>query len=66
MKVVRKSPLTGKTNVMNLDVTHEQLVALNNGALIQDVMPQLSNSEREFIISGCHADEFDKMFLEIE
>ncbi|MEY4432355.1 MAG: hypothetical protein RLZZ44_485 [Bacteroidota bacterium] len=35
-----------------LEVEQSQLDDWRNGVLIQDAMPQLSNSERELLISG--------------
>jgi hypothetical protein len=40
-------------------------VALNAwllGAHIQDVMPELSDADRELLISGMHSDCFDSLF----
>lgn len=62
--VQRHSPLTGKLNCLELDVTVEQLADWRQGALIQNVMPQLSKDEREFIVSGLMPGEFEKMWGE--
>ena len=35
---------------------------MSNGKLIQDVMPDLSLAEREFLISGLTPDEFDELY----
>ena len=54
-EVLRKSPLTGKTNWMTLDVTEEQVAEWNNPQrtkLIQDIFPNLTQDEREFIMTG--------------
>lgn len=34
------------------------------GDFIQDVCPELNNSEREFLMSGLTSAEFDDMFVE--
>ena len=52
MLVVRKSILTGIVRTRDLDITEAQFEAWQNGALIQDAMPQLSVSDREFLING--------------
>lgn len=64
MKIVRKSPLTGLISTREIDVTESQIRAWENGELIQDVMPDLSADDREFIISGCTPEDFDKLFPE--
>lgn len=53
MIVARRSPFTGIVHEMEIDVTPEQLAALEApGALIQRVLPHLSADEREFIATG--------------
>lgn len=64
MLVRRCSILTGKVHARELDVTEEQLDAWHNGALIQDVMPHLSNSDREFLINGITEEEWASAFGE--
>ena len=61
MKITRTSPFSGNTNSMELDVTETQLVRWNNGELIQDVFPHLNPDEREFIMTGITAEEWDSM-----
>ena len=62
MKFPRLSPISGKINTMNLDVTTDQFVAWEKGALIQDVFHNLTPKEREFIKTGITPDEWDEMF----
>jgi len=64
MMIDRKSPLTGKVNSKELDVTIDQIDAWVNGELIQDVMPHLSPADREFLMTGMLDDEFDSLFKE--
>lgn len=64
MQIKRISPLTGKENVMDLDVTEEQLAAWRSGALIQNVMPRLKAYEREFLISGLTRADWDSLWEE--
>lgn len=58
MIIVRRSPVTGKMNHREIDITEEQYLSWQNGELIQDVMPHLSDDDREFIISGCTPEDF--------
>ena len=62
MKFPRLSPISGKINVMDLDVTKDQFVAWEKGALIQDAFPNLTPDEREFLKTGITPDEWDVMF----
>ena len=62
MKLYKTSPLTGQRNVMDLDVTEEQIDEWRGGKLIQDVMPHLSPGEREFLISGLTPGDWEKLY----
>jgi hypothetical protein len=60
--VERRSMLSGKYNVMQLDVTEEQLNRHRDGELIQDVFPHLPAEEREFIKTGITPLEWENMY----
>ena len=63
MLVTKKSSLSGKFHSMDLDITDEQLSEYNKGEkLIQDVFPNLSPDEREFLMTGITPKEWDDMF----
>ena len=62
MIVQRRSIITGKVNTMNIDCTEEQLNRHKMGELVQDVFPNLSVEEREFLISGVTPEEWDNAF----
>ncbi len=64
MLVIRKSILTGIVRTRDLDITEAQFEAWQNGALIQDAMPQLSVSDREFLINGVTDAEWRQTFGE--
>ena len=64
MLIKRKSPVTGRTQAMEIAVTDQQNKEWENGALIQEVMSHLSPDEREFIISGCTPEDFTFLFPE--
>jgi hypothetical protein len=58
----RKSMLTGKVNVMSLETTQDKLdlfYGTKNRPLIQDLFPDLSTDEREFIQTGATAEEWE-------
>jgi hypothetical protein len=65
MIIERISILTGKVNTMDLPVTMEQLnLWLYDRKLIQNVMPNLTPTQREFLISGMSEEEQLKFFGE--
>ena len=64
MIITRPSPLTGRTQSLDINITIEQIKAWEQGSLIQDIMPQLTAEEREFIISGCTPEDFNALFPE--
>jgi len=62
MKIKRTSPVSGITRNLDINVTKEQIVRWEAGALIQDVMGHLSASDREYIVTGITDDEWQRMF----
>ena len=62
MLIRRKSPFSGKINLMVIDVTFDQLADWRSGTLIQNAMPHLSADEREFIMTGITAEEWNSTF----
>jgi len=66
MRIERQSVLTGKTHVMDLPVTMHQYLSWREGMLIQDAMPNLSDDEREFIMTGITPEEWDAMLNNID
>ena len=66
MHVKRTSIITGTSHTMDIDVTLEQIVEWERGTLIQNAMPHLSMSEREFIMTGITPEEWDTNLTEKE
>lgn len=70
MKVTKTSQLTGKEHTISIDVTEEQLFRIQNrmntAELIQNIVPNLSMSEREFLMTGITSEEWDNAFGEID
>ena len=62
MKITRTSMFTGIERTLDLDVTYEQLAEWKNGKLIQNAMPNLSTSDREFIMTGVTSEEWAEEF----
>lgn len=61
MLITRTSPFTNKVHSLDIDVTLEDIEAWQAGGLIQDVMPHLTADEREFIMTGITAEEWDSL-----
>ena len=61
MIVRRPNMFTGKVRELELNVTQEQIARWRSGELIQNVFPDLSTDEREFLISGLLPDEWEKV-----
>ena len=64
MLVGKKSQLSGKSHEMEIDVSEKQITLWMEGALIQDVMANLSPDEREFIMTGITPAEWDEAFAQ--
>jgi len=64
--ITRRSPLTGRTSTMRMDISEGALQAWQGGMLIQDAMPNLNADEREFVMTGITPYEWDNMFEEEE
>ena len=62
MIITRVSMVSGKERSMNLPITYEQLELWQNGVTIQNAMPHLTASEREFILTGITDTEWDDAF----
>ena len=63
MLVTRVSVISRKENSMELDITQDQLNRYEFGlGLIQDIFPNLSGEEREFIKTGITPKEWEELF----
>jgi hypothetical protein len=66
MKITKKSTLTGNVSSMELDITIDQIAQWQGGKLIQNVFPNLTPSEREFLMNGITEAEWNEVFGEEE
>lgn len=70
MKIQRKSPHTGQINEMDLPITDSQWAEWNLPAHerrnIQEIFPNLTSDQREFIMTGLTAEDWDAWFREEE
>lgn len=65
MLVTRKSIVSGKVRTKDLPIEKEDLESYERGeGLIQDIFPNLTPDQREFIQTGITEDEWDSLFKE--
>jgi hypothetical protein len=62
MKITKVSMLSKLERSLELDVTAEEIKAWKAGMLIQDAMPRLNTDEREFMMTGITAEEWEKHY----
>lgn len=62
MIIERRSLISGIIRTLDMPVTEEQIKAWENGALIQDAMPNLNTAHREFLLTGITDDEWNEEF----
>ena len=69
IEIERISPLTGNWNKMYVDISQEQIKEWNSPRrerLIQDIFPNLSEDEREFIMTGYSPADWKDMEKAVE
>lgn len=67
MLVTKISMFSGSENTMDLPITEEQLTRWKSEKLlVQDVFPNLTPDQREFLMTGVTPQEWDQMFLSTE
>ena len=64
MRIHKRSSFSGLVHEMDLDITLEQIERYNKGELIQNVFTNLSDNEREFLMTGITPEEWDQVFGE--
>jgi hypothetical protein len=66
MQITKTSQLTGKENTLEIDITPDILDLVENrrdlGLKIQNIVPELSNGHREFLMTGITPDEWSRYF----
>jgi len=58
----RKSPLTGKVNIMEIKMNPNDYLSWKNGEVIQNALPYLSANEREFIKTGITPNDWEQLY----
>jgi hypothetical protein len=68
MLITKVSQLSGKLNSRYINLTIEEhndyLKRSRGGELTQDILPQLSANDREFLMTGITPEEWDELFPE--
>jgi hypothetical protein len=62
MEITRKSEASGIVRTRDLGITQEQYDLYLNGVKVQDAFPHLSADDREFIMTGITAEEWNELF----
>lgn len=66
MLITKTSIMSGLTRTRDIPVTKDQLYAWSQGQLIQDVMPDVSSEDREFLMTGITPEEWNALTEEDE
>lgn len=66
MQVTRRSMVSGQEHTLDLPVTPEQMALYEAGWLAQDVFPDLTPAQREFLISGTTPEEWQEFIADPE
>ena len=70
MKITKKSSLSGVEHTLDIDITEEQFQRVEmrffTKEKIQDILPNVSLGEREFLMTGITQEEWDNTFNYIE
>ena len=63
MIITRLSPVSGKEQSLDLDVTEEQMEIFRSGeSYIQTIFPNLTPEERDFILMGITPSESESIY----
>jgi hypothetical protein len=70
MKITKKSSLSGVEHTIDIDITEEQFQRVEmrffTKELIQNIIPNVSLGEREFLKTGITQEEWDETFSTLE
>jgi hypothetical protein len=66
MLIIRKSSISGNMNTMDIPISEDHLRLWQSGQMIQDVMPNITADQREFILSGITPEEWDEAFKDFD
>jgi len=61
MKITRRSGFSNIVRTKEINITEKELKRWHRGEHIQNVVPHLSADDREFIMTGITAEEWDTL-----
>lgn len=68
MLIMKKSSISGDYHSVDLDITQDQLDRIENRfntkELIQNIVPNLTPGEREFLMTGITEQEWNQLYNE--
>jgi len=70
MKITKQSSLSGVEHTLDIDITEEEFQRVKmrffTKELVQDIVPNISRGEREFLMTGITQEEWDNTFSTLE
>lgn len=69
MLITKQSMMSGKYNSMEIPITMTQFHLINQQGrrtLIQEIVPNLTSDQREFLMTGATPEEWDNLMMEDE
>ena len=70
MKITKQSSLSGVEHTIDIDITEEEFQRVKmrffTKELVQDILPNISRGEREFLMTGITQEEWDNTFSRLE
>lgn len=66
MEITRINPITKTVKTLDLDITNQELLSYQRGALIQHAFPNLDADEREFFKTGIAPDDWLRLWPDEE
>jgi hypothetical protein len=65
MLITKISPVTGKETTLDIPMTQQQYARyIKRESFVQDIFPELSVDQREFLISGCTKEDWESLFVD--
>lgn len=66
MNITKVSQLSGKSNTLDINITENEMLRITNRfntkELIQNIVPNLTMDEREFLMTGITIEEWNTTF----
>ena len=70
MNITKVSQLSGKSNTLDINITENEMLRITNRfntkELIQNIVPNLTMDEREFLMTGITTEEWNTTFGDVD